>query len=145
MKKLIKYGVCVLIVLCLMIQLNTTGNSAYASSLKEYSVYAPDVTQFKLSGNKLLLKAVKEWNNGIRLNGNITKKKKLSLKLSKDCKWSQSTPGQNNYKYMPYKTMRKYILGERKEFKKDGYYDSGSGIFISVKNGKVIRINYATP
>lgn len=112
---------------------------------KKYEVYGPDITEFKVSGNKLLVKAVKEYNGGIKLNGKSTNIKKLSLKLSKDCKWSQSTPGLQDYKYMSYKLMRKYLLNERKEFKKYGEYDSGSGLFISVTNGKVVRINYVEP
>lgn len=120
-------------------------NFVGAKSIKKYVVYGPDITKFKVSGNKLVLKAVKEWNDGITINGKSLKKQKLSLKLSKSCKWSQSTPGSTDYKYLSYKTMRRFLLIERKEFKKYGEYDSGSGLFISVKNGKVIRVNLCVP
>lgn len=127
--------------------LSVCGNGifAYAKSLKQYEVYAPDITKFQKSGNKIIIQAVKEWNDGIKLNGKVTNIKKISLKLSLDCKWSQSDPGAKNYRPLSYKEMRKHILEERKEFKKYGEYGGGSGVFITIKKGKVIRVNFSSP
>lgn len=133
-----------------------TGNKTKAQKFKfvkkktgissgEYEVYAPDITKFEKSGNTLTIHAVKEWNDGIKLNGKATNIKKLKVTLAKNCKWSQSTPGCTDYRFLSYSTMREYVQGERNDYKKDGEYDSGSGVFITVKGGKATRVNYAVP
>lgn len=130
-----------LVFLLAMILFCAIGSGKEAQAKSEYEVYGPDITSFHKSGKKLTVKAVKQWHKGIMLNGKETSLKKISFKLSKNCKWSTSVAGTRKYQKSSYKKTRKQVISERSKFKKDGEYASGSVVVITVKNKKIVRVN----
>lgn len=124
-----------------MILFCAIGSGKEAQAKSEYIVYGPDITSFHKSDKKLTIKAVKQWNEGIRLNDEETLLKKISFKLAKNCKWSTSAAGTRKYQKSSYKKIRKQVISERSKYKKYGEYSSGSGVAITVKNKKIVRVN----
>lgn len=111
--------------------------AASKSKNKVYCIHPADIVQFKKAKGKLTIKVSKDGRIALGKMGEkgAIKKKKITLKLSKKCKWRYgytSTPP--TYKKASYSKIRSEVKAAR------GYLDAGFVIQVVVKNNKVVKV-----
>jgi len=142
MKKALGY----FLILVLIIMPIVGNVSVFASSNKEYRIEQHMIKKFEKSRGKLTVKVEGSFYNQ---SWEKTNEKKISYKISKNCKWlkvnfDNLVSGQGSkYIKSSYGEIKKEIRVQREQYLNllDGYeYDSPVGMSIVVKNDKIIKV-----
>lgn len=104
-------------------------------------------TKFKVKNNKLTLKVSIADTSGItKKNDENYKKYKLSLKVSKDCKyssaWFNRLDGKTTKANSSYSEVKESIDYDRSNYKNTGNCNNVAYSSIVVKNNQVVKIEY---
>lgn len=137
-KKIVIVGIFCLLMIMIIISGERINVQA---ATKKYSFVCDECSTFKKSGSRITVKIIKNGYNGLRLNNKIVSRGKVVLNLSKRCNWSQTPGGALPYKKASYRKIKNQISHEYNYRKRYGDYDSPSIVVITVKNGKVTRVN----
>lgn len=103
------------------------------------------VTKFQVKNNRLTLKVSKDDTSGItKTNDENYKKYKLTVKVSKNCKYRweefQRMTGESNSGKSNYRKVKKSIAEDRAFYKQSGNYNNVGLSRIVVKNNQVVKL-----
>lgn len=102
-------------------------------------------TTFKVKGGKMTLKVT--GTEGITKKGSSSfKKKKMTVKVAKNCKYYNSYfmrgTGESGKSKSTYSQVKKNISFDRSWYKENGYYNNAGLSSFVVKKGKIVKIIY---
>ena len=144
MKKRMVSAVSLLLCVVMVVTcISGTVVQAKASSATVYSTSGDCISMFLKKNGKLTIKttwAFDKWKDGSE-NCVDTKLKKISYPLAKNCKWTHYYVGETKPdSYTSYKSLKKVVEEEYYYAQKEGYYDSPTGIWVFVKNKKIVEV-----
>lgn len=122
---------------------------AEAKTVKDGAYYfsSTSTTKFQIKNNKLTLKVAKDGTGITKVGDESFKKYKLTLKVSKNCKYRQKyygrSTGESSVENMDYSGIKKAIAWDRQSYKETGGLYNNYGLSeIVVKNNRVTKIVY---
>lgn len=136
---------CLIAIFALIVFALYAGNvEADAAEKVVYETFLSQITKFKQSNGRLIIKTKSKWRDEIEINDAVkyikgVKKKSLNLKISSNCKWSQSSIGAKSYAKYSYDALKNDIKDSQSE---GGEFEGLVQIFV--KDKKVVRVNLMT-